>query len=169
MRWRSARSSAVALVDRLGPLCDLLLGAAYADNELKDLEQDEVRGLLEDLGGEELSVKLEAQIAGFDPKAFDLDAAARHFLGDPLDDRTRILHLVASIHDADDELDFAEDDYLRALAVALELPDDSLRGMTIDIVEDIQELRETVAKVRKGPPPPPPKRPRAESVDVDID
>jgi uncharacterized tellurite resistance protein B-like protein len=158
----------VALVDRLGPLCDLLLGAAYADHELKDLEQDEVRGLLEDLGGEELSVELEAQIANFDPEAFELAASAHHFLGDPADDRKRILHLVASIHDADDEIDFAEDDYLRALAKALELPDDALRGLTIDIVEDFQELRDTVAKVRKGPPPPPPRR-RADSVDVDID
>ena len=158
----------MALVDRLGPLCDLLLGAAYADNELKDLEQDEVRGLLEDLGGEELSVELETQIANFDPEAFELAAAAHHFLGDPVDDRKRILHLVASIHDADDEIDFAEDDYLRAVAKALELPDDALRGLTIDIVEDFQELRDTVAKVRKGPPPPPPRR-RADSVDVDID
>lgn len=159
----------MALVDRLGPLCDLLLGAAYADNELKDLEQDEVRGLLEDLGGEELSVELEAQIAGFDPAAFDLVAAAHHFRADSIDDRKRILHLVASIHDADDEIDFAEDDYLRALAKALELPDDALRGLTIDIVEDFEELRETVARVRKGPPPPPPKQARAEPVDVDVD
>jgi uncharacterized tellurite resistance protein B-like protein len=159
----------VALVDRLGPLCDLLLGAAYADNELKDLEQDEVRGLLEDLGGEQLSVELETQIANFDPEAFDLAATAHHFRADPPDDRKRILYLVAAINDADDELDFAEDEYLRALAQALDLPDDSLEGLTIDVVEDVDELRETIAKVRKGPPPPPPRKPRADSVDVDLD
>jgi len=160
----------VALVDRLGPLCDLLLGAAYADDELKDLEQDEVRALLEDLGGEELSVELEAQIANFDPEAFDLAATANHFRADPPEDRKRILYLVAAIHDADDELDLAEDEYLRTLAQALELSDDSLDGLTVDIVEDVDELREAMAKVRKGPPPPPPPRkPRADSVDVDID
>jgi uncharacterized tellurite resistance protein B-like protein len=159
----------VALVDRLGPLCDLLLGAAYADDQLQDVEQDEVRSLLEDLGEEELSIELESQISNFDPKAFDLVATANHFRADPPEDRKRILYLVAAVHDADDELDFAEDDYLRALAQALDLPDDSLEGLTIDVVEDVDELRETIAKVRKGPPPPPPKKPRADSVDVDID
>ena len=33
--------------DRILPLCELLLGAAYADKELKDQEKDEVRSLLE--------------------------------------------------------------------------------------------------------------------------
>lgn len=135
------------------------------------MEQDEVRGLLEDIGGDELSVELETQIAGFDPEAFDLSATARHFLADPPEDRKRILYLVAAINDADDELDFDEDDYLRGLARALELPDDALAGLTIEIIEDVEEMRTTLAKVRKGPPPPPPK-PRAGSagdVDVDID
>ena len=35
--------------DRILPLCELLLGAAYADKELKDQEKDEVRSLLEGL------------------------------------------------------------------------------------------------------------------------
>jgi uncharacterized membrane protein YebE (DUF533 family) len=168
-RQRERHRQVVALIDRLVPLCDLLLGAAHADNELKDREQDEVRGLLEDIGGHELSVELETRLATFDPAAFDLAAAAQHFLADPVDDRKRVLYLVAAINDVDDEVDFAEDEYLRALARALELPDDSLNGLTIDVVEDIQEQRATIARVRKGPPPPPPERPRTASVDVDLD
>lgn len=156
----------MALIDRLVPLCDLLLGAAYADDVFKDHEEDEVRGLLEDLGGDELSVELETRLATFDPETFDLAATARHFLADSLDDRKRLLYLVAAINDADDEVDFAEDEYLRELAQALDLPDDSLAGLTIDIVEDFDEQRETIAKVRKGPPPPPT---GARAVDVDVD
>ena len=159
----------MALIDRLVPLCDLLLGAAYADNEFKDREHEAVRGLLEDLGGDELSVELETRLATFDPAAFDLAATAHHFLADPIDDRKRVLYLVAAINDADDEVDFAEDEYLRALAKALELPDDSLDGLTIDIVEDIDQQRETIAKIRKGPPPPPLPGKRAAPVDVDVD
>lgn len=160
----------MALIDRLVPLCDLLLGAAYADNVFKDHEQDEVRGLLEDIGGDDLSVEIETRLAAFDPRTFDLAAAAHHFLADSLDDRKRVLYLVAAINDADDELDFAEDEYLRALAEALQLPDDALDGLTIDVVEDFDQQRETIAKVRRGPPPPPrPSASRTKSVDIDVD
>lgn len=158
----------MALIDRLVPLCDLLLGAAYADNVFKDHEHDEVRGLLEDIGGEELSVEIETRLAAFDPNTFDLAGAARHFLADPIDDRKRVLYLVAAINDADDEVDFAEDEYLRALAAALQLPADALTGLTIDVVEDFDQQRETIAKVRRGPPPPPGAS-RTKSVDIDVD
>jgi len=69
----------MALIDRIEPLCDRLLGAAYADDDFKDREQDEVRGLLEDIGGGELSAQLEVKIAAFDAKRFDLVATANHF------------------------------------------------------------------------------------------
>ena len=52
--------------DRILPLCELLLGAAYADKELKDQEKDEVRSLLEGLAGE-LPTEVELKIAQFEP------------------------------------------------------------------------------------------------------
>ncbi|MBA3538333.1 MAG: TerB family tellurite resistance protein [Deltaproteobacteria bacterium] len=155
----------MALTDRLAPLCDLLLGAAYADNDFKDREQDEVRGLLEDLGGE-LSTELETRIASFDPTLFKVAEVASHFKDDPEDDRKRVLFLVAAINDADEEVDFAEDEYLRSLATALGLPASALAGMTIDV--EVDELRDNFQKVKKGPPPPP-MRKAAGSVDVDMD
>lgn len=155
----------MALVDRLELLCDLLLGAAYADNEFKDHEQDEVRGLLEDIGGE-LSPALEVKIGTFDAKAFDVVATAKHFRDDPEEDRKRVLFLVAAINDADDEFDFAEDEYLRTLCKALGLPDSALAGMTLDV--EVDELRSSFDKLRKGPPPPPSKK-LADGVDVDLD
>jgi uncharacterized tellurite resistance protein B-like protein len=142
----------MALVDRILPLTDLLLGAAYADKELKDLERDEVRALLEDLAGD-LPVDVEVRLTSFDPAAFDLASAAAPFRGDSEDDRKKLLHLVSAVNEADEEIDFSEDDYLRDLAKALGLPASALRGLTIEM-----DLEESFAQVRKGPPPPPPKR-----------
>jgi uncharacterized membrane protein YebE (DUF533 family) len=142
----------MALPDRIEPLCDLLLGAAHADAEFKDRERDEVRGMLEDLGGA-LTPALESRITAFDPKRFDVVKTAALFKDDPEDDKRRILFLVAAIHDADDEIDFAEDEYLRKLAAALGMPASALDGMTVDV--ESEELQETFEQVRKGPPPPP--------------
>jgi uncharacterized tellurite resistance protein B-like protein len=150
--------------DRILPLCELLLGAAYADKELKDQEKDEVRSLLEGLAGE-LPTEVEMKIAGFDPSTFDLKSSAAPFKGDSEDDRKKLLYLVSAVNEADDEIDFAEDDYLRDLAAALELPKSALAGLTVEV--ETEELKETFKHVRKGPPPPPP--PKSASVDVDMD
>ena len=154
----------MSLTDRIAPLCDLLLGAAYADAQFKDREREEVREMLADLSGAALTPELEARIANFDPKAFDVTATARAFLSDSEDDRRRLLFLVAAVHDADDEVDFAEDDYLRALAKALVLPDRALDGMTVDV--EVEALRADFDSVRKTPPPPPGKK--LDAVDVDL-
>jgi hypothetical protein len=146
----------MALPDRIVPLCDLLLGAAYADKQFVDREREEVRGMLADLSGTAVSAELETRIAGFDPAKFDLVKTAAEFKADPVDDRRRVLFLVAAINDADDEIDFAEDEYLRALGKALDLPASALDGMTIEV--EVDELRDTFEKVRKGPPPPPSKK-----------
>lgn len=157
----------MAIVDRILPLCDLLLGAAYADLEVRDPERDEIRGLLEDLAGE-LPTEVELRIASFDPKKFDLAATARAFHADSDDDRKKLLVLASAVIEADDEIDFAEDDYLRDLAKALKLPASALAGLTVE-VESVEpaELKQTFQKVRKGPPPPPAKA--GASVDVDLD
>jgi len=154
----------MSLTDRLVPLCDLLLGAAYADEDFKDRERDAVKRLLGELSGSALSDELEAQIAGFDAKVHDVAASAAAFADDSEDNRKRVLHLVAAIHDADEELDFSEDAYLRAVATALKLDDATIRGLTIDV--EVEELREELAIVRKPPPPPPT---RKASADADTD
>lgn len=155
----------MALPDRILAVCDLLLGAAYADDEFKDREREEVREMLADLTGAKLTDELEARIKNFDAKQFDVAKTAAEFKSDSDDDRRRLLFLVAAVHEADEEIDFAEDDYLRSLAKALELPDSALKGMIVDV--EVEELQETLAKVRKGPPPPPKKK--EASVDVDVD
>ncbi len=155
----------MALTDRIAPLCDLLLGAAYADNQFKDREREEVQGMLSDLTGAALTADLEQRISTFDPKKFDLAATANAFRADPDDDRRRVLFLVAAINEADDEIDLAEDEYLRKLCKALDLPDEALAGMTIDV--EIEDLQSDFSKIRRGPPPPPLKK-KDGSVDVDM-
>ena len=152
----------MAIGDRILPLCDLLLGAAYADNELRAQEKQEVRALLADLAGE-LPKEVDARIASFDPKKFDLKKAVAPFRRDPEDERRKLLFLVSAVNESDDEIDFAEDEYLRALATELALPASALAGLTVEV--EAEELKETFAQVRKGPPPPP----GAKSVDVDLD
>ena len=154
----------MAISDRILPLCDLLLGAAYADDELRDQEKDEVRGLLEELAGE-LPTEVELRIASFDPATFSLATAAAPFKSDPEDERKKVLFLVSAVIEADDEIDFAEDDYLRDLAGALGLPKSALDGLTVEV--EAEDLKETLAQVRKGPPPPP--KSASKSVDVDLD
>ncbi|MEO6777457.1 MAG: TerB family tellurite resistance protein [Kofleriaceae bacterium] len=153
----------MAIADRILPLTKLLLGAAYADHEVKDQERDAVRALLEQLGGE-LPTEVEVEIVRFDPAAFELAAVAAEFAGDSEDDRKKLLHLVSAVIEADEEIDLSEDDYLRALAAALKLPEAALAGLTVDV--ETEDLKETFAQVRKGPPPPP--TAARQSFDVDL-
>ena len=62
---------------------------------------------------------------------------------------------MSAVNEADAEIDFSEDDYLRELGKALGLSDSALAGLTVEIEQD---LGEAFAQVRKGPPPPPPKK-----------
>ena len=141
--------------DRILPLCEVLLGAAYADKQLHDLEKAEVRAMIEDLAGK-LPPEVDKRIATFDPKKFDVARAAAPFRGDSVDERKKLLVLASAVIEADEEIDFAEDDYLRALATALGLPSSALSGLTVDV--EAEELQQTFQAVRKGPPPPPPKK-----------
>jgi uncharacterized membrane protein YebE (DUF533 family) len=157
-------SAAMAIADRILPLCDVLLGAAYADREVRDAERDEVRALLEDLAGD-LPTEVELRIASFDPESFDVTATAKAFAADSEEDRKKLLFLASAVIESDDEIDLAEDDYLRALANALKLPASALDGLTVDV--ETEELKQTFQQVRKGPPPLP--KGKAASVDVDLD
>jgi len=141
--------------DRIFPLCELLLGAAYADDELHDREKTEIRALMIELAGE-VRVEVEACIGSFEPERFDMQATARNFRDDPEADRRRLLLLVSTVSDADDEIDLAENEYLRELAAALALPPSALEGLTVDV--EIEEIKDTFEAVRNGPPPVPPRR-----------
>jgi len=152
-------------LDRTMAICDLLLGAAYADEQFTDHERETVRELLSDLcGSSDLPSEIEARIELFDSKAFSLEKTCAPFLSDSEDDRRKLLHLISAVHEADEELDFAEDDYVRAVADALQLPEETLTGIAVDF--EVEELKEEFDHLRKTPPPVPGS---GSGVDVDMD
>lgn len=161
----------MAPLDRTLAICDLLLGAAHADSNFTDRERSTVRELLSDLfGSEELPSEVEARIDLFQPAKFAVDAAAEPFRSDPAEEKKKLLYLVAAVHEADEELDFAEDDYMRALGLALELPADALKDLVIDVEVESEELKKDFEKLRKAPPPVPGGPARSgDTVDVDMD
>lgn len=136
--------------DRIFPLCELLLGAAYADGELHANEKTEIRALLVELAGEQ-RVEVEACIASFEPDKFKPSSVIGIFQGDSEAERQKLLLLVSTVIEADETIDLAENEYLRALATALALPDSALAGLAVDV--EIEEVRETFRTVRRGPPP----------------
>ena len=144
-------------MDRTLSLCDLLMGAAYSDGQLADEEKASIRAQLTRLAGGTLPPDVDARIAAFHPWRFDVQATAALFHADPEQDRRKILVLAAAIIDADEEVNFFEDSYLRALAAALALPDSALAGLTLEVEAEPEELQRAFAAVRQGPPPPPPR------------
>ena len=138
--------------DRIFPLCEHLLGAAYADGEFHKSENTEIRSLLVELAGE-MRVEVEACIASFEPNTFDISSVIGVFRDDPEEERRKLLVLVSKVIEADEETDLAENEYLRRLASALVLPDSALDGLIVDVDIEIEEIKETFQAVRKGPPP----------------
>ncbi|MBZ0237439.1 MAG: TerB family tellurite resistance protein [Deltaproteobacteria bacterium] len=143
----------MAATDRTQALTDLLLGAAYADAHLDDREAERVQELLAYMLDGKVPGELESRIDGFDPEAFDLARTAAVFAGDPTADREHLLSLVAAVHEADDTLDLAEDEYLQQLCAALGLPASALGGLTVKV--EVEEIKTRYKKVTTPPPPPP--------------
>lgn len=130
-------------------LCDLLMAAAHADDHLDGREVDAVKsflgGLIKD--GAPLPDELVERIAAFDPKAFELDASAKG-LGELTREHKRaVLEMMSDLSESDDEIDLAEDEFLRKVADAIGATAAELEGLTVEV--------EIVAPVRSRPAPPP--------------
>lgn len=155
-RLESERSRHCAIVDamedRVNAVCDLLMGAAFADNELHEAERETVETHLATLMPDgELGAELSKRIASFDANDFDVASVAASFSEDSKEDRMALLEIVASVHAADDEYDFAEDEYLMAAAGALGLTEDDVGGHALDY--EVEHLKDSMAKLRPSPPP----------------
>jgi uncharacterized tellurite resistance protein B-like protein len=140
----------MTMKDRLPLVTDLLMEAAHADNRLEGEETEAVKRLLTGiLEVSALPMDLAFRIDEFDAKAFDRGAAVQAFAADPPELKKRLLELIAAVHAADGEIDFAEDDHLRAVGAALGLPDDSYKELVVDIVEEI-DLGDDLERLRYG-------------------
>lgn len=136
------------LDDRLPLVADLLMEAAYADDRLEGDEKAAVRRLLREILGDDLPMDVDFRVQEFDPKAFDRAATLAAFASDPPHLKKRLLELIAAVHAADGELDFAEDDHLRAVGEGLGLPADSFKELVVDVVEELEV--EDVERLRYG-------------------
>lgn len=129
----------MALKDHILTITDLLLGAAYADKRLEGRETEQIRGLLAKLSGNKrLPDTIEARFKDFSPAALDVEAAGKKLahLGD---DRRRVLEMIAAVSESDDEIDLAEDRYLRRAAEAMGMADKQFNDLVVDFAE-IDEL-----------------------------
>jgi hypothetical protein len=122
----------------------LLLGAAYADKRLEGAEVTRIRALLTTLTGGEPPTALDGLISSFSPAAFSVQRAAEELMGLESADKRKLLELVASVNDADDELDLAESTYLRNLAVGLGMQESEFSDLTLEILEE-DEMRGLLA------------------------
>ena len=121
-------------------ITNLLLGAAYAD---KRLEGDEIaaieRLLCKLVGTETLPEAQRGQMKTFSPAAFDVSATAAGLASLADEDKRKVLEMVCAVHEADEELDFAEDEYLKKVAAGMGLDADAIGEMALD-VDEIDEM-----------------------------
>jgi uncharacterized tellurite resistance protein B-like protein len=140
--------------DRVESICQLLLGAAYADDEFHDREMETILELLAKLMKvDEVPADLAAKLNEFDKDAFDLQDCAKEFADESEEHKLELLELVAAVHEADDEYSFDEDDFIRELGLALDLEAAHIAKMAIEF--EVEDLQASFEKLKKKPTPPP--------------
>ncbi|MCA9649376.1 MAG: TerB family tellurite resistance protein [Myxococcales bacterium] len=123
--------------DHIETLTDLLLGAAYADKRLEGRELETIRALLERVTAQSpLPDEVEQRIKAFNPAKHDARAAAASLAFLSAEDRRTVADLVAWVTEADEEIDLAEDRYLRQVAEGLGLDDEAIAELTVEIIGD---------------------------------
>jgi uncharacterized tellurite resistance protein B-like protein len=133
-------------------VADILLGAAYADGTGDGSEILAVRDLLKEITAEkDLPPDLEKRVSTFSPKSFDLAKSAKIVKDAGKITPRRMLELCATIRDADEEIDMAEDDYIKKVGKAFGLAEKDFKDLTLDY--DVEEV-----KAALKPPAPPPKK-----------
>lgn len=129
----------MAMNDHILTITDLLLGAAYADKRLEGREKEKIRALLGKLSGKSrLPDAVEARFKSFSPAAFDIEAAGKKLAGLGAD-RRKVLEMIAAVTESDDEVDLAEDLFLRRAANAMDLDEKEFSDLVVDFNE-IDEL-----------------------------
>lgn len=135
------------MIEHIDTFADLLLGAAYADKRLEGREIATIRALLEKVSGQSpLAAELEARMRSFNPAKHDAQGAAATLWFLSKEDKRTVIDLIAKVTEADDEIDLAEDDYLRKVAVGLGMSDEEIAEFTIEIIEE-DELDGLLARV----------------------
>ncbi|MBK6916990.1 MAG: TerB family tellurite resistance protein [Deltaproteobacteria bacterium] len=118
-------------------ITDLLLGSAYADKRLEGGEIAAIEGMLcKLLAVDALPQAQKDRIAGFNPAKFDATAAAGRLRFESAENKRTVLELIASVSESDDEIDMAEDAYLRKVAAGMGISDADIADLAIEVLED---------------------------------
>ncbi len=129
-------------------ITDLLVGAAYADKRLEGKEMATLRKILLQLTDkEELPASISDQIAAFAPAHFNPQQSAASMSEISDEEKRHVLEMVSAIHDADDEVDLAEDRYLQAVATGLGLDVEAYKDLSLQFSEitESEELQGILA------------------------
>lgn len=125
---------------QLQAMAHLLLGAAWADNELHGLEAAKIDTILKSLvDGGKLPGVVTDYVDSFDPDSVDIDEAVSDLAVTEQDDRRAVLSLVAAVIDADFTYDFQEGDYLTDVAQALGVPEDEYKTHLVVKLKKVEE------------------------------
>jgi uncharacterized tellurite resistance protein B-like protein len=139
--------------DRINSICEILLAAAYADDFFHEKEGQVIGELLRKVMDDDVPAEVKELIGSFDPKSFDLASRVAEFADDTEDDKYKLLEFIAAVHEADDEFDFAEDEFVREVASGLGFEGEKLARFTLEF--EVEDLKEDLEQLRTGPPPPP--------------
>lgn len=138
--------------ERILAIADLLLGAACTDGNRTGDEDVVVEKLLADLlGVTALPEPVTARLRAFSPAGFDPGPVAASLADDTPVGKRKLLELIAAVRDADQVIDLAEDEYLRAVGRGLGVADAEMKDLVLEVT--VEELR---GKVRAMKPPPTP-------------
>lgn len=123
--------------DKLVVIGRLLVGAAYADGDYHELEEDQITRVLGEFVHErEPAARIAEELNNFDPASFSVEEACRE-LGTLDDgDKELVLNMVGHVVDADFVHDFDESDYVRRVADALGADADDYQNLTVEVVEE---------------------------------
>lgn len=121
--------------NQLKALAHLLLGAAWADNELHGLETAAIDRILKNLVNPGLvPEEVTDYIKSFERGDLSVSDAVAELGIEDAEDRRAVLGLVATVIDADFTYDFQEGDYLKEVASALGAPQEEFRDHIVRTV-----------------------------------
>jgi uncharacterized tellurite resistance protein B-like protein len=122
--------------DETENLAYLLLGAAYADKQIDNVEIMSIRMILGDLlGNAVLPPWLETHIDNFDPKVFDLKECCISLFKYNKPDSKLLLDLLSKITDSNGVHDLQEGSYLLKVAKYIKASPELYDNLALEIIE----------------------------------
>lgn len=140
-------------------LVNILMGAVYSDKKFEGSEMIKVDQILNEMFEGNMPEFVKEQIKNFDPNDFDPKFNIEMLLKIETElfkdknNKRKILELVASINEADEELAVEENEYLCNIANYLGLEEEDYKDLKLEIIS-IEDIKPIVKMMLKPPPIP---------------